>query len=147
MSGVIKESVCSPLPSLWKRANVRPLVESFTDFPRARSFRTQKKGMDLNYPRNIDRRRINHLDLVGRRGKMRVRVEEVIVPRLLLLNGLTMRMTILERERRMRKRMERMIILLLIGIQRMILRIHRIGMSPPAFPLVLFSSSLTVADK
>jgi len=78
---------------------------------------------------------------------MRVRVEEVIVPRLLLLNGLTMRMTILERERRMRKRMERMIILLLIGIQRMILRIHRIGMSPPAFPLVLFSSSLTVADK
>lgn len=63
---------------------------------------------------------------------MRVRVEEVIVPRLLLLNGLTMRMIILERERRMRKRMEKMIILLLIGIQRMILRIHRIGMSPSA---------------
>ena len=84
----------------------------------------------MNYPRNIDRRKINHLDLVGRRGKMRVRVEEVIVPRLLLLRDLMMRMIILARERRMRKRTERMIILLLIGIQRMILRIHRIGMSP-----------------
>jgi len=63
---------------------------------------------------------------------MRVRVEEVIVPRLLLLRDLMMRMIILARERRMRKRTERMIILLLIGIQRMILRIHRIGMSPLA---------------
>jgi hypothetical protein len=85
--------------------------------------------MDLNYQRNIDLRRINHPDLVGRKGKMKEIGEQVIVPRLSLPRDQTMIKIILERGRRTRKRMERMIILLLIGIRRMIPRIHRIGTS------------------
>jgi DHA1 family multidrug resistance protein-like MFS transporter len=62
--------------------------------------------------------------------------EQVIVPRLLLPNGLMMNR---EKGRRTKRRikMERMIILLLIGIPRMILRIHRIG----TFPLLFLSSA------
>jgi hypothetical protein len=85
--------------------------------------------MDLKYPKNIDLKKINHPDLEGKRGKMKEIGGLVIVPRLSLLRGLMMIRIILERGRRMKRKMERMIILLLIGIPRMIPRIHRIGMS------------------
>jgi len=91
--------------------------------------------MDLNYQRNIDLRKINHPDSDGRRGRMREKGEQVIVPRLLLLRDPMTKMRTQERGRRMKRRtkMERMIILLWIGILRMILRIHRIGTFPLSF--------------
>jgi hypothetical protein len=121
------------------RANDRPWVKSSTDYQAGKSFHTQKKGMDLNYQRNIDLKKINHPDLVGRKGKMKEIGEQVIVPRLSLLRGLTMITVMEERGRRMKRRikMERMIILWSIGIPRMIPRTHRIGTSSPLslFPL------------
>jgi len=128
------------------RANDRPWVKSSTDSLAGRSFHTQKKGMDSNYQRNIDLKKINHPDLDGKRDKMKEIGEQVIVPRLSLPRDLTMTTTTLEKGRRMRKRMEKMIILLLIGIPRMIPRIHRIGTFPPSF-LILSSLAVTaVAD-
>jgi hypothetical protein len=88
--------------------------------------------MDLNYPRNIDLKKTNHPDLVGRKGRMKEIGEQVIVPKLSLPRDLT---ATLARGRRMKRRikMERMIILWSTGIPRMIPRIHRIGTFPSSF--------------
>ena len=92
----------------------------------------------MNYQRNISKKRINHLDSEGRKlrkkGMGLERVEQVIVPRLslgminldLVIETITMTTTATARRRERR----RMIRSWLIGIQRMILRTHRIGMSP-----------------
>jgi hypothetical protein len=128
------------------RANDRPWVKSSTDSLAGKSFHTQKKGMDLNYQRNIDLKKINPPDLVGKKGRMREIGEQVIVPRLSLLRGLMM---IMEKGRRMKRRtkMERMIISWSIGILRMILRTHRIGTFPPSFLGLSSLAVAAVADK